>query len=177
MGPSDTQIGLYGFDFDGDGEPDSSVPLRGLTDDIAYAARFDTNAEGLQGEWTPRYMFDPWGMPRLAAVAPHARILVILRDPWARAVSGYLRSKNQRLANDVWMMHDAISKSLYARQVERIYEWFDADSIVLDDLPTPSAFPEVEVSAKREFSRDAAHLSALVPDLDLSLWPSVAWGG
>ena len=37
LGPPHTQVGSYGFDFDGDGTVDLSVPLRALKSDAAYA--------------------------------------------------------------------------------------------------------------------------------------------
>jgi hypothetical protein len=190
----------------------ANVMPRKVPDAESYARKFNPDAIRLQGEWTPRYMYDPWGMMRLAKVVPHARILAILRDPWDRAVSGFLRAQNDRLASAVWMMNDAIEKSLYARQVERIYEAYPAESVLilqfekLIDSPEPhlertyrhlgfedtshlpsdyrakvnastttiaDLVPEVEIASKREFTKDAERLIELVPDLDLSLWPSI----
>ena len=40
------------------------------------------------GEWTPRYMMDPWTPPRMRAAAPEAKpSWSLLRDPMARLVS------------------------------------------------------------------------------------------
>ena len=50
---------------------------------------------GLTGEWTPRYMLDPWAMKQLRQVAPAARILLMLRDPVARYASAYARGIRQ----------------------------------------------------------------------------------
>jgi hypothetical protein len=41
------------------------------------------------GEATPFYLFHPGAPPRLRAAVPHARLVVVLRDPVERAVSGY----------------------------------------------------------------------------------------
>jgi len=67
LGPIDTQIGLYGFDFDGDGAPDASFPLRALKEGAAYA---DTTRNG-------RFVHgrDPiielTGNPEITATLPH----------------------------------------------------------------------------------------------------------
>lgn len=37
LGPQDTPVGSYGFDADGDGNPETAVPLRALKHDTAYA--------------------------------------------------------------------------------------------------------------------------------------------
>ena len=176
-----------------------------------YAQRFDIESPLIQGEWTPRYMFDPWGMPLLQEAAPDARIIAMLRDPWDRAVSGDAHSSRQKLANEVWMLSDAINRGMYADQVKRIYESFSRDSVLIlqyeqaireperlleityrhlgckDDAFSPSnmfkrinatpgekpALPaEVEHAAKRTYRGDAERLVELLPDFDLSLWPS-----
>src|SRR3954471_11554251 len=54
----------------------------------AYAAHFRRPAGHVAGEWTPRYLWDPWAVPALLEVAPAARLLVMLRDPLARLRSG-----------------------------------------------------------------------------------------
>ena len=55
-----------------------------------YAQQFPHPPDGGRiGEWTPRYMFDPWVMRQLRQVAPAARIMLMLRDPVARYASAY----------------------------------------------------------------------------------------
>ena len=52
-----------------------------------YAARFP--ASSLCGEATPYYLFHPLAIERMQAVIPDAKVIVLLRDPRARAVSHY----------------------------------------------------------------------------------------
>lgn len=60
-----------------------------------YAEQFSpTSAERVIGEATPIYMTDPIYHRRMRNVLPHARLLVTLREPAARAYSHY------------WMMRD-----------------------------------------------------------------------
>ena len=56
-----------------------------------YHRYFPRPAGKLVGEWTPRYMFDSWTPRMLAAAAPEARLLAILRDPVSRYVSHLAR--------------------------------------------------------------------------------------
>lgn len=55
-----------------------------------YRAQFPATAPGqVSGEATPYYLFHPAVPARLAAVAPAARLIVLLRDPVERAYSHY----------------------------------------------------------------------------------------
>ncbi len=55
-----------------------------------YRAHFPRRPPGhLTGEATPSYLYVPAAMPRLAALVPHARLIVLLRDPVDRAYSHY----------------------------------------------------------------------------------------
>lgn len=49
----------------------------------------DLPAGHLTGEATPYYLYHPLAPERLAAVLPRARLLVLLRDPVARAISHF----------------------------------------------------------------------------------------
>lgn len=57
-----------------------------LADD--YARWFARPAGTLAGEWTPRYMLDFWTPRLLARCAPDAKLIVCLRDPVERFLSG-----------------------------------------------------------------------------------------
>lgn len=52
-----------------------------------YRARFADAAEPCVGEGTPRYMYDPRAVARMADVVPDARLVAILRNPLDRAYS------------------------------------------------------------------------------------------
>jgi hypothetical protein len=55
----------------------------------AMEARAARVGRAVTGEATPFYLFHPAAPVRLHAVVPHARLVVIVRDPVERAVSGY----------------------------------------------------------------------------------------
>lgn len=97
----------------------------------SYASRYSSTTELIQGEWTPRYMYDFWAPAMLAEAAPQARFLVSLRDPLARMRSGLTHSARQNLANTVWMVGDAFSKSLYGVQMERVVESLGSENLLV----------------------------------------------
>ena len=92
---------------------------RPMTDaDVAeYMRHFEAGPGQICGEWTPRYMSDPWVPPLLARVAPDARLLVLLRDPIERFASGL----SQRRKIDGWRIQlaasEAIERGRYASQL------------------------------------------------------------
>jgi hypothetical protein len=55
----------------------------------AVEARRSAVGHAATGEATPFYLFHPAAPARLRAAVPHARLVVVLRDPVERAVSGY----------------------------------------------------------------------------------------
>ena len=95
-------------------------PLRSAL--TAAAAR---TGAGLTGEATPFYLLHPAAPTRLHAVAPDAKVIAILRDPAARAISGYHHA--------VRMGHEArsIDEALDPAGEETLADvtdtaWFDA---------------------------------------------------
>jgi hypothetical protein len=184
----------------------------------AYHRLFHRPAGSLIGEWTPRYMHDYWTPALLRRAAPEARILVLLRDPLARYESGLRhelptlrRTVRRRRRPYVAAMYanDALSRSLYRRQVERLLQQFDPGQVLVLQYERCTADPAAELRRTYEFlglapdhrppfltehvgrarsrvlpedaatesaraivRRDAAALKALVPELDLGLWPS-----
>jgi hypothetical protein len=195
-------------------------------EDIAAYHRHCPAGDGLvSGEWTPRYMYDFWTPRLLARSAPQARILVLLRDPWERYLSGLghesralaqeLRRRERQRRKDpryvrTLIANDALNRSLYTRQVERLLESFDRAQLLILQYERCAADPEGELrrtyeflgldpadhkpaglteragrsstkpsipthvaaSAKRLMAADAARLGALVPGLDLGVWPT-----
>jgi hypothetical protein len=55
----------------------------------ALEARAASAGHAVTGEATPFYLFHPSAPVRLRAAVPHGRLVVVLRDPVERAVSGY----------------------------------------------------------------------------------------
>src|SRR5687768_3050648 len=72
----------------------------------AYELYFPRGPGQICGEWTPRYMVDPWTPPLLAAAAPEAKLLVLLRDPVERFASSldynrFLATRSTPLASQI----------------------------------------------------------------------------
>jgi hypothetical protein len=53
-----------------------------------YQRYFPRPEGSLAGEKTPGYLYQPWVAPMLAHVAPKARLIVLMRDPIERYISG-----------------------------------------------------------------------------------------
>lgn len=84
---------------------------------VDYAAHFRRRPGQVTGEWTPRYMFDPWAVPALLGAAPEVKLLVMLRDPVARFHSGVRHAAKHRGASVVDDVTEAFSRGLYAEQL------------------------------------------------------------
>lgn len=202
---------------------------RALTDEDvrSYHGLFPRPPGSLTGEWTPRYMHDFWTPALLATAAPEARILVLLRDPWRRYVSGIahelrvlgrlLRGRQGSYVRAM-LANDALARSLYHRQLLRLLDSFDRSQILVLQYERCVENPEGELrrtyrflglrdpaqvtpaittrvgrssarhelpehvldGAARMIADDAHALAELVPEIDLSLWPSCTrapWSG
>lgn len=110
----------------------------------------------LMFEKTPRYMFHPLAAGRIASVIPHVRMIAVLRNPLARAVSAYrmevargretlplmeaLSTEEARLgpfidagdfdAGPVWDFAYK-ARGRYAEQLERYFEVFDRSQLLV----------------------------------------------
>jgi hypothetical protein len=86
------------------------------------------------GEASPVYLDNPGVAKRIASFAPEAKIIVSLRDPVARAVSGYqmwVRSgKEQRPPNLALRPGERwLEGSIYAPKLQKYYEHFPRENI------------------------------------------------
>jgi hypothetical protein len=89
------------------------------------------------GEWTPRYAYDHL-MPQIAQAVPHTRILLMLRDPVERYVSGIafdrqfldLRPGKLGLTLEI-IIEQQRERSLYADQVGRVLDAFPRDQVLI----------------------------------------------
>lgn len=129
-------------------------------DRVGYRRLFPRPPGALTGEWTPRYMYDPWAPLLLREAAPDARILVLLRDPWRRFLSGIaheervLRRDLRRANGDylrLMIRHDAFQRSLYAEQVERIGRSFDRSRILVLQYERCVRDPDAELERTLAF--------------------------
>lgn len=124
-------------------------------DALLYHRFFPRPAGSIAGEWTPRYMLDPWTPPLLRSAAPEAKLLVLLRDPVDRFLSGIARET--RVAHEiggdvplaVWI--DALHRSCYATQLARVLELFPADRVLVLQYERCRRDPATELRRTYEF--------------------------
>jgi hypothetical protein len=113
------------------------------------------------GEWTPRYMHDFWTPPLLARAAPQARHLVMLRDPIERFRSA-LAFRRRRVATAPRPHRgaqrpfaadaaDALSRSLYAGQLQRLFDFVCRERVLVLQFEWCMAEPERAYAKALEF--------------------------
>jgi Sulfotransferase family len=114
-----------------------------------YEALFDPAPPGtLRGESTPFYLYSHAAQQRIKAAVPHARMIVVLRDPAERAHSNWAHlwsagldpiddfvsacdAEDRRIAAgwaDFWHYKRL---GLYGQQVQRLYSVFPPDQVLL----------------------------------------------
>jgi hypothetical protein len=180
-----------------------------------YHQYFPRRPGVVTGEWTTRYMVDPWTPARLRKAAPDARVLVILRDPIARLTSNFRHNIYRYGALHPRFLIEAIERGRYATQLRRVLEHFPRQQLLVLQMEACMKDPEPElartyrfVGLDPEFVPEGLHkprgvaageplkiggemldsvleiyhdemklLAEDWPDLDLSLWPSVAVSG
>jgi hypothetical protein len=119
----------------------------------AYAELFPRPDGMVAGEWTPRYMYDFWVPELLARAAPRARLLVSLRDPVERWVSGvgHARRRNHTDHPAVWVPGQQVERGFYARQLQRLYRFFPREQVLVLQFERCVADPRAELSRTYRF--------------------------
>ena len=108
--------------------------VREMTDaDIAeYHGLFRGRSDQKAGEWTPRYMADPWTPRLLQRAAPDAKLLVLFRDPIERYRSGVMHQATRRPGRAAESnTTDSIERGRYATQLERLHVFFPPEQILV----------------------------------------------
>jgi hypothetical protein len=112
----------------------------------------DISDDKLLGEATPIYLYWPTIIPELKRYNPQLKVVVILRDPVARAISHYQMEKSRhnetctlllalllepiRLWREVDLGHaqrcySYVQRGLYAKQLEHLRNHFNDDQILV----------------------------------------------
>ena len=105
--------------------------------DVESYHRYFPRPEGaITGEWTPRYMSVPGVIDTMKAVAPDAKLLVLLRDPVERYRSGVgqwqKRKENRGKRANLWAgRKDAYARSFYGFALSRYVEAFGRDRLLI----------------------------------------------
>ena len=141
-------------------------------DEAWYFAHFPSQKErdnhaanvghcAIVGEASPYYLFHPAGAERMAQTVPHAKIIVLLRDPVKRAISHHLHmvweghesvedidtaldlessrldGLEQHLVSDRSFVsrphqhYSYMARGHYAAQLERLYAHYDRESVLV----------------------------------------------
>lgn len=119
-----------------------------------YHSHFDYQGEAQVGEATPIYMFYEhlWG--RISRYNPDLKLIVLLRDPIARAYSHYTmarknrrewlpfgwairveplrvwRDRNRLTRRSSLRLHTYVSRGLYLRQIQNMLKYFPRENIL-----------------------------------------------
>lgn len=137
-------------------------------------------AEPAIGEGAPYYLFSPVIPDRIHAVAPKARIITVLREPLDRAISHHnhevkrgfetlsmdeaFEAEPERLAGEVVRIeadpsyvskahihHAYLDRGRYAEQLERYFELFGRDRVLVLDSAALKSDPEATVRKATDF--------------------------
>jgi Sulfotransferase family len=133
----------------------------------AYHSYFPRRPGELAGEWTPFYLSAPWIPQQLAAAAPEARLLVILRDPVERYLSGVqLGMKFADRRGIVLNRHvpmEAFVRGLYHAQLSQLLRYFDRSKVLI--LQYERCVAETAGELRRTFDFLGVEGPEFVPDL------------
>jgi len=120
-------------------------------DDISRYHRWFPRPEGgIAGEWTPRYVYDPWSVPLLAKAAPAVRCLLMLRDPIDRFRSALTFQRRRGVSHQDAVL-DAYHRGLYASQVARLLQHVPRDRVLVFTYEEARSSPRATRRSTAEF--------------------------
>jgi Sulfotransferase domain len=105
------------------------------SDGTEYHRYFPRDGARKVGEWTPMYMSAPWIPRLLAATAPETRLLVLLRDPVERYLSGLqhdtglAKSRSKEFSQLAPL--EALMRGFYHAQLMGLLAHFDRSQILI----------------------------------------------
>jgi len=101
-------------------------------EDIENYHRWFPRPEGtITGEWTPDYVYQPWVPPLLARAAPEAKILMLVRDPVERFLSGLAHPRMTRSSPLGDVLSEAVTRGFYASALRTWFDYFDSHQILV----------------------------------------------
>jgi hypothetical protein len=124
--------------------------------EIAEYHDYFPRTEGVQvGEWTPLYMSAPWIPPLLAAAAPDARLLVLLRDPLERYLSGLQLDATVAARRGAPLSRyaplEAFVRGLYHAQLTGLLRHFDRSQVLILQYERCTRDPQSQLRRTYEF--------------------------
>ena len=122
----------------------------------SYERYFPRPQGAIAGEWTPRYMNVPGVVDNMRALAPDARLLVMLRDPVERYRSGVghwqkLKERRGKRLNLKAGRKDAFERSFYAFALRPYIEAFGRERLLVLQFERSLADPEAEYRRTTRF--------------------------
>jgi hypothetical protein len=109
------------------------------------------------GEWTPLYLSAPWVPQLLAAAAPDARLLVLLRDPVERYLSGLQLdtrvAARRRAPLSRYAPLEAFVRGLYHAQLTVLLRHFERSQVLILQYERCTDEPAAELRRTFEFIR------------------------
>jgi hypothetical protein len=124
--------------------------------DVAgYHAYFPRSGDQTTGEWTPLYISAPWIPRLLAAAAPEARLLVLLRDPVERFRSAL--ELNARVARkrgaplSRYAPIEAFARGYYHAQLTALLRYFDRAQVLVLQYERCTREPVTELARTLRF--------------------------
>jgi hypothetical protein len=121
----------------------------GEGDIAAYREYFPRREGQVVGEWTPLYASAPWIPPLLARAAPQARLLMIVRDPVERLISGLALDaavagrRGMPLSRHAPL--EAFARGLYHAELSLLQRHFDRSRLLMLQYERCAAEPEAEL--------------------------------
>ena len=134
------------------------------SDVAAYHALFPRRDGQVTGEWTPRYLSDPWVPALLHRSAPDARVLVLLRDPVDRYVSGITHDLARGAPSHPLLAAMHAERGDYATQLEHLTRHFDRDQVLV--LQYEACVEEPAAQLTRTFEFLGLDADAAMPEFD-----------
>lgn len=120
-------------------------------DAAEYHRWFPRPAGHLTGEWTPDYMLHFWVPPLLRRAAPDARLLVLLRDPVERIVSGLTHVAHRQAVPDARAATEAYLRGCYADQLDALLVHFDRDRVLVQQFERGREDPAAQLKETLAF--------------------------
>lgn len=136
-------------------------------DEAAYREYFPRPEGVLTGEWSPSYLPAPWAPAMLAAAAPDARLLVLLRDPVERYLSGLQRHHRVARATEAPLNAmaplDAFHRGLYHAQLGGLLRHFSRAQLLV--LQYERCTRDTRGELRRTYEFLGLEDAGLLPDL------------
>jgi len=123
----------------------------GPAEAAVYRDWFPRLAGTITGEWTPDYLGQPWVTPLLAGVAPDARLLVLVRDPVERFVSGLNFRLRMGAPATSATVSDAVRRGFYARHLQQVLGCFPAGQVLVQQYERCRVDPATELARTYAF--------------------------